>query len=184
MWLPPGPGSLQVLRTPAGLWLRGMFPNSFKTGKSLLMFNAWHNEGTKFPTQLAWLGYFLKYGDSSLFMLSYFCFIFIIDTITDVPIPPSPPSVASFHPAPATPSLLPSQHCGLCVWVMHICSLACWLQEANKQFSLVPQGVFKLWRWCLSCWPTDKEVLGKSPPDCNSYLTSLFSQPSTYPFPL
>ena len=59
--------------------------------------------------------YFLK--NYSLFILN---FISIVDTITDVPIPPLCPPPRS----PCLPSLWPSPHCRLCLWVVHTCSLA------------------------------------------------------------
>ena len=51
-----------------------------------------------------------------------FNFIFIVDTITDVPI--FLPFVYLLHLAPTPPSLWPSPHCCLYLWVMHVCSLA------------------------------------------------------------
>ena len=48
-------------------------------------------------------------------------FIFIVDTITDVPMPPHP--LPAFSQLPLS-SLSCPPHCCLCLWVMHICSLA------------------------------------------------------------
>ena len=48
-------------------------------------------------------------------------FIFIVDTITNVPIFPL---FTHLHPAPAPPSLWPSPHWCLCLFVMHMCSSA------------------------------------------------------------
>ena len=50
----------------------------------------------------------------------FYCLFKIVDAITDVSIPPS-----FVHLHPALPlSLWPSPHCCLCLWVMHIWSLA------------------------------------------------------------
>ena len=58
-------------------------------------------------------------------------------------------------------------------------------RQSTSNSTVVPQGICPRWRWNLSscvqfperelpamqiknCWSTDKEVLGKWPPDCNS----------------
>ena len=57
---------------------------------------------------------------SSLFPIIFSNFIFIVDTIGDVPVSPH---FAHLHPV-HTPLPRPSPHCSLCLWVMHECSLA------------------------------------------------------------
>ena len=58
------------------------------------------------------------------YILIYFYFIFIVDTITDVPILLPPRPVAFLHTVLIHPSLWPAPHCCPCPWVMWICSLA------------------------------------------------------------
>ena len=56
-------------------------------------------------------------------------FLFIVDTITDVP--HCLPSVL-FPSVPALPTPRPSPHCCLCPWAMHTCIYALWLISSSS----------------------------------------------------